>query len=54
MNGADWEEGTEAVKIEVQLQLAIRVMEGIRISRICRIFEEILVNGMSNVVVSLW
>jgi hypothetical protein len=54
MNGADWEEATEAVKIEVQLQLAIPVKEGIRTSHICRISEEILPNGMSNVVVSLW
>jgi hypothetical protein len=47
MNGADWDEATSAVKIEVQLQLAIPVMEGIRISHICRIFEEILLNDMS-------
>ena len=54
MNGAAFDVATSAVKIEVQLQLAIRVKEGIRIAHICGIFEEILPNSMSNVVVSLW
>jgi len=35
----DWDKATSAFKIEVQLQLAIPVMKGIRTSHICRIFD---------------